>query len=141
MDIVAHNGKRPIAVNFALILLAVNTGEAFIMSLIYTQWRNLSADISFGIFLILYVTPVWFVFRRKNWARWFVAILTFGGVCYSPFLWVRDHQTFSAFWTVWFWLSDLSDIIVVIALFCPSSNRWFQAKLSTELGDDKIDSL
>jgi hypothetical protein len=141
MDIIAHNGKRPIVVKFALILLAFNTGDALVMSVIYAQWDNLSADISFGGFLILYVIPLWFVFHRKNWARWFVAVLTFGGVCYSPFLWVRDHQTFSAFYTVWFWLSNLLDVITLILLFHPSSNRWFQAKLSTELRDDKTDSL
>jgi|SRR5208282_222557 hypothetical protein len=107
MDSIAHKDTRPVTVKFALILLALNTGDALVMSLIYAQWGNLSADISFVLFLILNILPLWFIFRRKNWARWFVAILTSGGVCYSPLLWVRDHQTFSAFYTVWFWLSDL----------------------------------
>ena len=100
------------------------------MSLIHAQWNNLSSDISFGSFVVLYIIPLWFFFRGKSWARWFVAILTFAGVCYSPFLWARDHQTFSAVETVWFWLSDLLDIITVIALFHPSSNRWFRPKLA-----------
>jgi hypothetical protein len=127
-----HNDKRPATVKVALILLAIFAGEALAVSLICAQWGNLSSDISFGIFLVLNIIPLWFVFRRKNWARWFVAILTIAGVCYSPFLWVQEQQTFPAFWKVWFWLSVLSDIIVVILLFHPSSNRWFRAKPSPE---------
>jgi hypothetical protein len=126
MDNISQSSARPMAVKLALILLAVFTGVAFVMNLIYTQWGNYVADISFGLFLIVYVIPLWFLFRGKNWARWFVAILTFIGVCYSPFLWIQDHQTMPAFWKVWFWLSDLSDIIVMILLFHSSSNRWFR---------------
>jgi len=133
--------NRPFPVKLALVFLAVNIGTALVMSVVYAQWGNLSADISFGIFLILYVIPLWFVFCRKNWARWFVAVLTFGGVCYSPFLWVRDHQTFSTLGAIWFWLGDLLDIIVLILLFHSTSNRWFQAKLLTEPMDDKTDAL
>src|SRR5208282_2086511 len=101
---------------------------ALVMSLIYTPWGDLSADIFFVLFLMLNIPPLWFVFRRKNWARWLVAILTFGDVCYSPFFWVRNHQTFSALYTFWFWSIGLLEVIALIALFYPSSNRWFRAK-------------
>jgi hypothetical protein len=128
MDITAHSTARPTTVKFALVFLALTTGVALVLSVIYAQWSNYAADISFGGFFILYVIPLWFIFHGKNWARWFVAVLIFGGICYSPFLWVRDHQTISIFWAVWFWLSDLLDVATLILLFHPSSNRWFRGQ-------------
>jgi hypothetical protein len=132
MNNIAHRGARPVAVKFAFILLALNTSLGFTMSLIYIPRGNLFLEVSSIGFLIIYVIPLWFLFLGKNWARWLVVILTFCGICHSFFFWVWHHQTFSVFETVWFWLVNLSDIITVIALFHPSSNRWFQAKLLTK---------
>ena len=95
-----------------------------------TLWvtrKDESGHYLFGFGLVLDYGSLWFVFRRKNWARWFVTIFTLPFVCYDPFLWHREHLTFSVFQSVWFWLSDLLDIIAVVLLFHPTSNRWFRA--------------
>jgi hypothetical protein len=124
---IAHSSRRPMAVKVALILQALTTGESVVMSAIYAQWSNLFLDISFGLFVIVYALPLWFVFHGKNWARWFVAVVTgFDTVFASSLVWFRYHQTFSTLGAVWFWLSYLLGIIAVIALFHPSSNRWFR---------------
>src|ERR1700728_597329 len=95
--------RTPISVKLVFIIFALTIGEPLVVSVIYNQWNNLFADISFGLFLILYVVPLWFIFIRKNWARWFVAILTaFNIVCMTPFVWIHFHQTFSSFGVIWF---------------------------------------
>ncbi len=116
------------AVKIALTYLAFDCGVATVMGIYYGRWDVSFYYYMFGFGLILDFVPLWFAFRRKNWARWFVVIYTGWNVCYSPLLWVRYHQTFSAFYTVWFWLSDLLEFIALIALFHPSSNRWFQTR-------------
>jgi len=127
MENIAQHNPRPMAVKVALIFLLLDSGAATISEIVYGPWDLYPFYYIFGFGLVLDYVPLWFVFRRKNWARWFVAIFTLANVCYDPFLWHRDHQTFSAFQSVWFWLSDLLDIVAVVLLFHPSSSRWFRA--------------
>jgi len=125
MGNIEHRGARPVAVKLALILLAFDFAVVFMMNLIYAEWGNVFSDVSFAVLLIFNGLPLWFLFHGKNWARWFVAIVTVIEVGLSFWLWSRHHQTFSNMATVWFWLDSLLSIIIVIALFHASSNRWF----------------
>jgi hypothetical protein len=127
MDITVHSTARPMAVKIAIILLALDCGAAIVMDVVNFQ---LSHYVTFGGWLIediLFYVLVWCAFCGKNWARWFVAIWTvLLEICISPFAWVSFHRAYSTFGAVWFWLGWLLDIIAVIALFHPSSNRWFR---------------
>jgi hypothetical protein len=125
MDIIEHGTARPTAVKLALIFLVLDAVAANIVGMFYGPWNMSMYYYIFGFGLVLDFVPLWFAFRRKNWARWFVAIYTVFCVCDAPFLWHRYHLTYSTFQTVWFWSSDILDIIAVIMLFYPSSNRWF----------------
>jgi len=128
MENIAIQNSRPIAVKLALIYFLVDRGVGTISEMFYGPWDMHIYYSIFGVGLVLDFVPLWFVFRRKNWARWFVAIFTLGYCCYDPFLWRRYHQTFSAIQSVWFWLSWFLDIIAVALLFHPSSSRWFRAQ-------------
>jgi FtsH-binding integral membrane protein len=127
MDTTAHDNPRPVTVKLALILLALDSGVAFVMDVVNFQ---LGHYIMFGSWLfegLLFFVLLWCAFRGKNWARWFVAVWTvLLEVCISPVVWVRYHQTFSTLGAVWFWFGWLLDIIAVLALFHTSSNLWFR---------------
>lgn len=126
MDITANINARPMAVKFALIVLALDNGEDFVMTIVNFQ---LSYYVMFGIWLledILFFVFLWCAFRGKNWARWLVAVWIVLGTCISPFSWVSFHQPSSILWTVWFWFGWMLDVIAVLALFHTSSNLWFR---------------
>jgi hypothetical protein len=128
MDITPNSNTRPLAIKLAVMLLALVAGAATIEENFYSPWGTATSSFIFGFNLVLDFVPLWFVFRRKNWARWFLAIFTFAGIWCAPSLWARSHQTFSAFQSTWFWLSDLLNIIALVLLFLPSSNRWFHGR-------------
>jgi hypothetical protein len=126
MTMMPYNKTRPMAVNFALIVLALDNSVAFVVDVSNFQ---LSHYVMFWIWLVedifLFVL-LWCAFRGKNWARWFVAIWMVLEVCISPFSWVSFHQPSSILWAIWFWSSWLLDVIAVLALFHASSNLWFR---------------
>jgi hypothetical protein len=126
MNNTTYSNPRPITVTAAIILLALNSGAATACGILNGPWDLTAYYYIFGFDLILDFVPLWFVFRRKNWARWFVAIFTFAYLCYDPFLWMRDHKTFSAWFSAWFILSDTAEIAALVLLFHPSSNNWFR---------------
>ena len=119
---------RPMAVKLALILLLLDSAAIAIGGILNGPWDMPIYYYTFGIGLILDFVPLWFAFRRKNWARWLVAIYTLLCVCFDPFLGNRYYQTYSAFQIIWFSLSDILDIVALILLFFPSSNRWFRGQ-------------
>src|SRR5271165_4279573 len=126
MDIIAHSRTRPAAVKLAIILLAVSYIVASVVDVVHFQW---SYYVICGIWLVedlLCFILLWCTFRAKNWARWILAVFTFVGVCISFPHFFQSHHTWPAYFIVWFWLSDLMDIVTLIALFHPSSNRWFR---------------
>jgi len=113
-------------VKIALTYLSLDCGVATVMGIYYGRWDVSFYYYMFGFGLVLDFVPLWFAFRRKNWARWFVVIYTVWNVCDDPIWWNRYHQTYSTLQIVWFGLSDLLYIIAVVLLFHPSSNRWFR---------------
>jgi hypothetical protein len=127
MDSTPYNNARPVAVKLALILLALDCGVALVIDAINIQSGQYGVFASWLIEDIVFFFLLWCVFCGKNWARWVVAVwIVLSEVCISPLAWVRYHQTFSTLEAVWFWFGWLLDIIGVIALFLPSSNRWFR---------------
>ena len=134
MDITTYSNTRPMSVKLALIWLATEGIVTTVSGIWYGPWGMSSYHYIFGFGLILDFAPLWFVFRRKNWARWFVIIYMVFNVCFDPLLGNRFHLTFSTLQKVWFGLSDILDITAVVLLFLPSSNRWFRdRKLPPEL--------
>ena len=70
MDNIAHHNSRPMAVKLALIFLALDAIEATIGGIFYGPWDMRIYYYNFGFGLVLDFVPLWFAFRRKNWARW-----------------------------------------------------------------------
>jgi hypothetical protein len=125
MNIIVHSTDRPMAVKLAIILLVLNAVAADVGGVFYGPWNMAVYYYMFGFGLLLDFVPLWFAFRRQNWARWFVALYTVFGVCDEPFFWHRHHQTYSICQALWIASSDIVDIIALVLLFRPSSNRWF----------------
>src|SRR5580704_11358801 len=126
-----RSNTLPTAVKLALIYFVANAIWVFVLNVVCFQWNHYIICGSFLVEDSISFLLLWCAFRAMNWARWFIAILTVFEVCFSPFVWVSYHQIYSFIGAVWFWLSDLLDILAVIALFHSSSNQWFRShKLS-----------
>jgi hypothetical protein len=69
--------------------------------------------------LVLLSIPLWFLYRRKNWARWYFLVLI---VLLLALFFTYANMTL---------VSDgiiLMDVVAIVALFLPASNQWFRAR-------------
>ena len=131
MAIIVQSTKRPIAVKLALLLLVLDAVAGDLGGFFYGPWNRAVYYYMFGVGLVLDFVPLWLAFRRQNWARWFVALYTIFSVCDVPFFWHRHPQTYSVCQALWIISSDIVDLIALVLLFRPSSNRWFGRRANT----------
>jgi hypothetical protein len=74
----------------------------------------------FVLFLLVILSiPLWFLYRRKNWARWYFLVLV--GLSLAAFC-ANENVTLISSAIV------LMDVVAVVALFLPASNQWFRAR-------------
>ena len=127
--------SRPLAVTLGVVLLTANFLMAFVGCLIWgisvaspfpppgtnILWALFCLwPVFFVLFLILVLfIPLWFLYRRKNWARWYFLIFA----CLSlATLFMNEKVTAASAAIV------LVNAIATVALFLPSSDRWFSAR-------------
>jgi hypothetical protein len=73
----------------------------------------------FGLFVIVVLYfPLWFICCQRNWARWYAVFLT----CLLAVIVSRMQASFALAATL------LINMIATVALFLPSSNRWFRSR-------------
>ncbi len=126
MNLSAQRGQRPLAVNLAVIILLASFGVSLAPRLARAEWNDLFVCVKYGSELIMLLLPLWFVFRGKNWARWLLVAVAFAGFCFRLPQLIRHFHEHSVWWVVTYrWLS-LIDVVALVALFVPSSSRWFR---------------
>jgi hypothetical protein len=118
---------RPFAVKFALIVALLNFGEDIFEDIAAIHWKINASNYILIVFLILLL----FIFFRMNWARWVFSILLLAGLCVEIYLIFHYDFRFSTLWFVKCFLHSLMDVIAVVALFLPSSNKWFKKYSNT----------
>ena len=73
------------------------------------------------------VIPLWFIFQRKNWARWlFVVYGLVGAYATFPYL-LHPVQSHASSWLLRWLVINLIAIAGLAALFLPSATNWFRA--------------
>jgi hypothetical protein len=126
---------RPLAVTLGVAWLTANFLMAFVSCLV-SGFREASpfpppgTNILWALFLlwpfffvlfllVLLSIPLWFLYRQKNWARWYFLVLI--GFSLAIFFTNAKVTLISAGIV-------LMDVVAIVALFLPSSNRWFHAR-------------
>ena len=125
MDTTIHQKQRPLAVTLGLALFVANQSLILVYAAIRGNWHSPNFYINFGLSLAVLFVQVWFIFRGKNWARWLLVAMMFAGFCVLPWF-IKRYSSHSASWITLSVLQNLADIVVLVALFLPSSNRWFR---------------
>ena len=127
MDTTRHQTPRPLVINLAITLLMVNVTIAHMQNALRADWSTLFPYIKFIMYVALFIVPLWFIWRGRNWARWLLVACAFGGLCVSfPGL-IQHIQARSTSWVVTFCWRNLIDVIGLVLLFHPVSSRWLQA--------------
>jgi hypothetical protein len=126
MNTNTHRGPRPLVVNLALIILLVSFGVSLASRLARAEWNGLFLCVKYGSELIMLLLPLWFIFRGKNWARWLLVALAFSGFCFRLPQLIQQFDGHSVGWVVAYRWHSLIEAVALVALFLPSSNRWFR---------------
>jgi hypothetical protein len=126
MHATAQRGSRPLAVNLALIILLVSFSMSLTPRLAHAEWSDAFVWIKFGFEFIILLLPLWFLVRGKNWARWLLVALAFAGFCFRLPQLIGQFQEHSIGWIVTCRLYSLIEVVALVALFLPSSSRWFR---------------
>jgi hypothetical protein len=118
--------SRPIAVDFAVALFLISVGWALIDAA-FNVYRHLDPTdiyVLIEVRSIIYLIVFWCIYKGMNWARWLWIVNLVAGICFL-FYWI-SHHTVSTWWIEKFCLHTLMEVIAIIALFQPSSNKWFR---------------
>src|SRR5436190_12976739 len=125
MNTTTQGGSRPLAVNVALIILLVTFGVSLAPRLARADWSDPLVYLKYGSESTMLLLQLWFIFRGKNWARWFLVALTFVGFCLGlPHL-IRLFQEHPVWWVAKHRLLYQIQWVALLALFHPSANEWF----------------
>src|SRR5882672_810479 len=109
MNTTTQRGSRPLAVNVALIILLVTFGVSLAPRLARANWSDFLVWVKYGSESIMLLIPLWFIFRGKNWARWFLVVVAFAGFCDRLPQLIRQFQEHSVWWVVNYRLLSLID--------------------------------
>jgi hypothetical protein len=121
MDMTICQKERPRMVTLGLALFAANQVPNLVLDLIRGNWHNPYFYIIFLILLAVLFIPVWFTFHGYNWARWLLIAIFWVG--FSAHLLSLIN---SGSWLALDFLKPFVDVVALVALFLPSSNRWFR---------------
>jgi RsiW-degrading membrane proteinase PrsW (M82 family) len=126
MNIATEQKRRPLVVTLALALFVANQLPNLVLDAIRGNWHSIYFYIIFVVLLVVLFVPVWLIFRGNNWPRWFLAALFLVGFCADLVSFINSHSSHSASWLALRFLKPFVDLVALIALFLPSSNRWFR---------------
>ena len=129
----AAKPSHPLAVNIGVILMLVATFTSLTRSALRADWGDRWVWVQFGVQLMILVLPFWFIFRRKNWARWLLLAYALGGYCVAFPLVQHRLQTHATWWLLRFAVINLIAVAGLVALFLPSASKWFRANGSANV--------
>ena len=125
MNTTTDKSTRPLVVTIAVLFLVMNFGVGLVRDILTAQSYDLRFCFVFAIMLLLEGVTVWSIFRGQNWARWaLLAMFLLGAMSSWPAFIERVHD-YSALQIVVRVGRLLADLIVLFALFHPSTNQWF----------------
>ena len=128
MNTTTQRVSRPLAVNVALIILLVTFGVSLAPRLARADWSDPLVYLKYGSESTMMLLQLWFIFRGKNWARWFLVALAFAGFCLGLPQLIRQFQEHLVWWVVNYPLLSLASLaqwLALVALFHPSTSEWF----------------
>jgi len=131
MNAANHRGSRPFAVQIALLLLLAITGTSLVRGAFRADWNNPFVYIQYVIELVMLGVPIWFVLRRKNWARWLLVAYGVGGFCVSLPQVIQHLNASRTSWLVTYALLNVVVVAALVALFLPSASQWFRGDATT----------
>ena len=117
--------SRPLVVTLAVIFLAIVCAIGLTRQILGARSYDFRVHVEFATTFLLEAVVCWFIFRGKNWARWaLVAVFVLGAGLTLP-RFIARVQHISPLRTGNFLVGMIADLIVLFALFHPSSSRWF----------------
>jgi len=122
----SKQNPRPLAVSLGLVVFVATEAPTLVHDAIRGNWQSLSFCIYFGTMLAIVFVLGWFIFCGRNWARWLLLVIGFAGFCIFLPWFIEHYSSHSASWIALSCLQNLADIVVLVAFFLPSSNRWFR---------------
>jgi hypothetical protein len=125
MNAATHRGSHPFAVQIALLLLLAIISTSLVRGALSADWNSPFIYIKYVIELIMLGVPMWFVFRRKNWARWLLVAYGVGGICLSLPQVIQHFHANTTSWLVTYALLNVVVVSALVALFLPSASQWF----------------
>jgi hypothetical protein len=126
MHTIIERGSRPLTVSLALIILLVSFSVSLVPRLVRAEWSDSFVWIKYGSEIVMLLLPLWFIFRGKNWARWLLVALAFAGFCFRLPQLIGQFHEHSVWWIVTYRLYTMIEAVALVALFLPSSSRWFR---------------
>jgi len=124
----AHMAARPFTVTFAVQLLAADMVFILIQDIVrhlwyvhrfpnFHHWINFYFPTTLGCGL--WTLFIYFIYRGKNWARWFLSCVIVVWAIAAPFMLIGPLH-----WDFYFQM--LLDGFAVVALFQRESNEWYK---------------
>jgi hypothetical protein len=126
MDAAEQLDSRPLAVNLALLVFLANSAASILPPVLYGHWDSPLVYVKFGSEFIMMLFPLWFIFCGRNWARWLLVAVAFGGFCVSLPQLIRHFEAHSISWIATYCWRNMITVGALIALFLPTSSRWFR---------------
>ena len=135
----------PLIVKFALLILLINVASAFAQQVVITDWNSVVWSnpllyVKWGSNVLLLAVPLWFMFRGKNWARWMFLVVALPGLWIALPTTIEAFKTQSFSWAIYYVQHYLLDIVALIALFLPISNRWFRGQSKRALPNQAVEA-
>jgi hypothetical protein len=131
MNAATHRSSHPFAVQIALLLLLAVISTSLVRSALRADWSSPFIYIKYVIELTMLGVPMWFAFRRKNWARWLLVAYGVGGFCVSLPRVIQHFNANTTSWLVTYALVNTVVVAALVALFLPSASEWFRADPTT----------
>jgi hypothetical protein len=132
----AQNAARPwpVAVALSVLLLTSCLQLQHSVARARIDADDLSCYAGFLVAFVLLFVPLWFAFRRKNWARWVWVVNFVLGIGVSIPSLMQHLQLGAVDWIMRFCLRSLVIGLATGALFVPASNRWFRESSKARSG-------
>ena len=127
MTITTNQNSRPVTVKIAVIFLLISIGIAIVQIAPRAHWSNPLAYVAFTLIIGLPLLFVWFIFQRKNWARW-VFLIMFGLstlLSFRSFHLLNGHPIL----TLLFFTHTTLQLVAAIALLLQPSNNWYRGNV------------
>ena len=119
---------RPLSVYLSLSIFLVAFGVSLAPRLARANWNDAFVHLKYGSELVMLLLPLWFIFRGKNWARWFLLVVAIMGFCLRMPQTIQQFHERSIEWMLTYCLCILAEVTALILLFLPLSNSWFRGK-------------